>query len=576
MTYKKLKLLIYAMLLFYLIVLETSWLVFANTPLIELAADFLISFAVGTAITEVSLNIFKKRSARLENLRNKFINLGNYIFVLNGEKDTARLLERFLSFSLKLADLEEGFIYLYNAPGRSETLRRTRGMDIDTNRVGLYLARLEGYEKIGITEVYGAKYIYSLMPGGDRFKMGMFLHLNDKKGFINEEDKNLIGSFCSYLAHLLYGRLADEELRLVNEKQRAQREDMAILDRYGSFGRHSATLLQELDTPLLSIMGASRMLKEEADLPSDFRGPLSEILQAASRLRGTLDHIKKLLPESTGSSSVFPLPALLFDLIGEFKRSNRNVLYLTDIENDLPVRGNLTGLTAAFRSFIGSAAATVEAAPVKEITVTAVRERTAAVISIADSGQGMPAATALKIFEPYRDNSETAGALGAACSLIREHGGDVFYNAGSRVIKLPLAVEPGEAPAKADAAKRILIVDDEEIITSFLKNSLEKKDLSVDCAGDSGAAAELLEKNSYDFYIIDVILDRGLLTGLDLYKNLIEKKRQAMGTLFMTGAVIDEILREKLRNTGCGIICKPFTLEELYRKIDEISAKPRV
>ena len=52
----------------------------------------------------------------------------------------------------------------------------------------------------------------------------------------------------------------------------------------------------------------------------------------------------------------------------------------------------------------------------------------------------------------------------------------------------------------------ILIVDDEELIRSVIKDYIEEEHYTCDEASDGKCAIELVEKNNYDLVIMDIMM----------------------------------------------------------------------
>ena len=54
----------------------------------------------------------------------------------------------------------------------------------------------------------------------------------------------------------------------------------------------------------------------------------------------------------------------------------------------------------------------------------------------------------------------------------------------------------------------VLIVEDEKAISNLIRLSLTKEGFFCTCAGDGAEAADLLEKNTYDLVLLEVMLLR--------------------------------------------------------------------
>ncbi|MEG1398110.1 MAG: response regulator, partial [Raoultibacter sp.] len=64
-----------------------------------------------------------------------------------------------------------------------------------------------------------------------------------------------------------------------------------------------------------------------------------------------------------------------------------------------------------------------------------------------------------------------------------------------------------------DEPARILLVDDEPSITEFVSYAMKKEGFTADVAGDGEKALELISRNPYDLFILDI-----MLPGMDGYE----------------------------------------------------------
>ncbi len=63
---------------------------------------------------------------------------------------------------------------------------------------------------------------------------------------------------------------------------------------------------------------------------------------------------------------------------------------------------------------------------------------------------------------------------------------------------------------------RILVVEDDKAVASFVKRGLESEQYAVDVGADGEDAQALIEAASFDLIILDLVLPK--LDGLDVLK----------------------------------------------------------
>jgi heavy metal response regulator len=111
---------------------------------------------------------------------------------------------------------------------------------------------------------------------------------------------------------------------------------------------------------------------------------------------------------------------------------------------------------------------------------------------------------------------------------------------------------------------RILVVEDEKKVASFIKKGLEEEYYSVDTAFDGKEGFRLAISEEYDLIILDVMLP--YKDGFTLLKEL-RKENKLTPVLFLTakGSLTDKI--EGLNIGADDYLTKPFSFEELVARV---------
>jgi heavy metal response regulator len=111
---------------------------------------------------------------------------------------------------------------------------------------------------------------------------------------------------------------------------------------------------------------------------------------------------------------------------------------------------------------------------------------------------------------------------------------------------------------------RILVVEDERKVGSFIKRGLEAANYSVDVEQDGEAGLNRLLEGGYDLVILDVMLPR--LDGLSLMKE-IRQRRVNVPVLLLTARIA---VADKVAGLDLGAddyLTKPFAFEELLARV---------
>lgn len=116
-------------------------------------------------------------------------------------------------------------------------------------------------------------------------------------------------------------------------------------------------------------------------------------------------------------------------------------------------------------------------------------------------------------------------------------------------------------------AKRILIIDDEQLLLDLLTHLLSKIGYQVDQACDSREAAGKLKDQEYDAIFLDMKMP--LMNGKEFYFKIQERFPDlAKRIVFITGDVANPETIAFLRETGNLFLQKPFTIKEVKTLLD--------
>lgn len=111
---------------------------------------------------------------------------------------------------------------------------------------------------------------------------------------------------------------------------------------------------------------------------------------------------------------------------------------------------------------------------------------------------------------------------------------------------------------------RVLLVEDDERIVSFLKRGLEAERYSVDVANDGIEGIEMAETIPYDLIILDLLLPS--MSGMEVCRMLrAEKVQTPILVLTARSAVEDKI--EGLGTGADDYLTKPFAFGELLARM---------
>lgn len=119
---------------------------------------------------------------------------------------------------------------------------------------------------------------------------------------------------------------------------------------------------------------------------------------------------------------------------------------------------------------------------------------------------------------------------------------------------------------------KILLVEDEENIASFVKMELEYEGYKVEVCDDGVKGLEFSIENEYDLILLDLMLPK--LNGLELCRRLRKVKNTPIIMLTARDDVMDKVTGFQ---TGADdYVSKPFAIEELLARIEALLRRVNV
>lgn len=111
---------------------------------------------------------------------------------------------------------------------------------------------------------------------------------------------------------------------------------------------------------------------------------------------------------------------------------------------------------------------------------------------------------------------------------------------------------------------RLLVVDDEAIVVSLVRDALEDEDYDIVTAMTGTDALSLVEQQSFDLLITDIRMPG--MNGIDLVKAARDKQPE-LGVIFMTGYANLNSAKDAIKQGAFDYIMKPFELTEIRQAV---------
>jgi len=385
----------------------------------------------------------------------------------------------------------------------------------------------------------------------------------------------------------------------------AHREKLAAL------GELVSGVAHELSNPLTSIVGyAQRLLVRHDGI--QHREEIRRIFIEAERASAILRQMLLTARETSRDGSRI----LLNDVVERTVELHRLTFaaHGIAIELDLgrnapPVLGDAGQLRQVLTNLLANARQALE----HQKSGGVIRVRTAATeapsgvrLEVSDNGPGIPSHLVPRIFDPFFTTKPAGAGTGLGLSIVtaivREHGGQVrVYSSpgggATFTVDLPAAHTRREAaPADAGAARpgparrsirgrssshthsqapnrnrapTVLIVEDEPTVAQLIADVLRDEGFRVDTALNGRDARRRVAVEEFDLIICDMKMPD--FDGAQFYQSLARAKNPLHRRfLFVTGDVVAARTREFLEHSRIPYVAKPFRVEELTERINQV------
>jgi len=217
-------------------------------------------------------------------------------------------------------------------------------------------------------------------------------------------------------------------------------------------------------------------------------------------------------------------------------------------------------------------------------------------LSVSDTGAGIPPDVLPRLFEPFfttKPGGEGSGlGLAMVHGFVKQSGGHIriysevgqgttvkiylprLANADA-VLAAPAELAPSAAAApRAGAGETVLVVEDNEAVRHYACAALDDLGYRAVEAHGADEALRLIEAGTHvDLLFTDVVLGSGP-NGREL-ANKITERLAGLPVLFTTGYTRNAIVHHGRLDAGVHLLDKPYTQQELGRKIRELLDRAR-
>lgn len=211
-------------------------------------------------------------------------------------------------------------------------------------------------------------------------------------------------------------------------------------------------------------------------------------------------------------------------------------------------------------------------------------------LAVSDTGCGMDAETQTRIFEPFfttkGQGKGTGLGLAIVDEIVRKNGGFIAVYSkpelGTTVkVFLPRyeeetkAARPHKPPRQtARGSETVLLVEDQKAVRAILCTILQRNGYTVLEANDGADAIHISEQQPGPIHLILTDVFMPDMNGRELAARL-ASVRPDMKVLYMSGHTHSAIVHNGMLNPDATLIQKPFSPNDLARKVREVLEEVR-
>ncbi len=383
-------------------------------------------------------------------------------------------------------------------------------------------------------------------------------------------------------------RLAERDrLNLQNRLQQASKME--------AIGQLAGGIAHDFNNILASIIGYAELIRNSRTRfsPEQVDGHLEQVIGAGRRARDLISQMLTFTRANRGDPKPVAVAAAIDDVSRMLRAAIPNHIdIVTDLDETLePVHADPVQLQQIIINLLVNARDAIDGPGRIHVRLSRASQPTACaacgehlpgdhvVLSVSDSGHGIPDDVRERMFEMYFTTREPGKGTGIGLwlinNLIHEYQGHITVTSKPSLgstFEVHLPVAEALAPERDTAAAvdepedgpigQIVVVDDEVSVGNFISEVLRDAGYQVALFNESPAALRYLQSNHRDVALVITDQNMPLMNGHELAEQA-KVLREQLPVVLITGFASSHHANQWQRLGLDGFLAKPFRIDEL-------------
>src|SRR5215213_5634017 len=287
-------------------------------------------------------------------------------------------------------------------------------------------SKVSGWEPVEDETVLTEQNFKLAYPLRREDKVQGLLALDAASASLTPDARTILGLLADQVA------IAIDDSRLLGENLRLERE-LAERERMAALGRMAATVAHEIKNPLSAIKSIAQVMREDQNLRKEYERDLGLIVGETDRLSQSVTQLLSFARRESPATQPLSVDELLRSVVDLFRANAREQGIVLDCE--VKVEAELAGKSvsavrdALSNLLLNALQATPHGGKVQLIAASSNGDL---LISVQDSGPGVPVDLRERIWEPFFTTRQRGTGLGLAIvrKRLQEVGGSAVLDAG--------------------------------------------------------------------------------------------------------------------------------------------------